>query len=883
MSSFDRASTGLAGLDAILDGLRWGDNVVWQVEDIADYRHMARALVKQARRQRCRVVYLRFGQHPPILDPGPDIIEYQLDAALGFESFSSQIHAIATQEGKRVCYLFDSLSDLLSAWATDLMIGNFFRVTCPYLFRLDTIAYFALIRNRNSYATIARIRETTQLLLDLFSIEGEIYVHPLKVWNRYSPTLFLPHARQGDSFVPITSSTQTAQIFSRFQNRGPGSVQRKIDYWDRVFLDAEELLAHKRQGKNDTAEQEMVMADQLTRMVLGREERILEMARRYLTLEDLVEMRNRLVGSGFIGGKSVGLILARKILESDPARDWCRHLEPHDSFYIGSDVFYTYLVENQCWELRQQQKVEENYFRLAPLLRERIQEGIMPAVIKEQLGQMLDYFGQAPVIVRSSSLLEDGFGNAFAGKYESVFCVNQGDSCQRYTNFEQAVKTIYASTMNEDALAYRLQRGMADSDEQMALLVQRVSGSMHSAYFFPHLAGVAMSHNPYAWHEDMDPEAGMLRLVVGLGTRAVDRVDDDYPRIVALDKPTLQPLSDPEELGRCSQHKLDVLDLVHNEWAAVNLSAVTGQLSARSWWREVAAPDYQVINRCREMGLPVPNAWILSFPELLQGEFPALMRELLRTLATAYAYPVDTEFTANFDDMGQLRINLLQCRPLQTSPAGRADRLNLEYDPDRLLFATRRHTMGGSISLPLARVIYVEPEAYNALPVNDRYQVARLVGRLNRIFVDREEYPYMLIGPGRWGSSTPSLGIPVSFAEICNARVLVEVAREEGGFTPELSFGTHFFQDLVETRIFYVALFPGKAEAVFDPARLDPLPGRLEDYLPGYDKWGTVVKVYDLVRAGTRLWLQSDMDSHRTVCFFANLTSGDPVPDPSRV
>lgn len=883
MSSFDRASTGLAGLDAVLDGLRWGDNVVWQVEDIADYRNMARAFVEQARSQHFRVVYLRFGQHPPILDPGPEIIEYQLDAALGFETFSSQIHNIATQEGKRVCYVFDSLSDLLSAWATDLMIGTFFQVTCPYLFRLDTIAYFALIRNRNSYATIARIRETTQLLLDLFSFEGEIYVHPLKVWNRYSPTMFLPHARQGESFVPITSSTRTAQIFSRFQNRGPGSVQRKIDYWDRVFLDAEELLNDKRQGKNDTAEQETIMVDRLARMVLGRDERMLELARRYLTLEDLVEMRNRLVGSGFIGGKTVGMILARKILESDVARDWCRHLEPHDSFYIGSDVFYTYLVENQCWELRQQQKMEENYFRLAPLLRERILKGIMPEVIKDQLGQMLDYFGQSPVIVRSSSLLEDGFGNAFAGKYESIFCVNQGNPSERYDNFEQAVKTIYASTMNEDALAYRLQRGMADSDEQMALLVQRVSGSMHSAYFFPDLAGVAMSHNPYAWHEDMDPEAGMLRLVVGLGTRAVDRVDDDYPRIVALDKPTLQPLSDPEELSRCSQHKLDVLDLARNEWASINLSAITGQLSGLPWWKEVAAPDYQVINRYRETGRPAPNAWILSFPELFQGEFPVLMRELLRTLATAYDYPVDTEFTANFDDQGQLRINLLQCRPLQTNPGEQAHRPTPEFDPARLLFATRRSTMGGSIGLQLARVIYVEPDAYNALPINDRYQVARLVGRLNRIFADREEYPYMLIGPGRWGSSTPSLGVPVSFAEICNARVLVEVAREEGGFMPELSFGTHFFQDLVETRIFYVALFPGKTETVFNPVQLDKLSGRFDEYLPGYDKWGTVVKVYDLVRAGTQLWLQSDIDSGQTVCFFTNSNTGNPVTVPSRV
>lgn len=869
MSSFDRASTGLAGLDTILDGLRWGDNVVWQVEDIADYRHITAHFVRQALEQKYRVVYLRFGQHDPIISSHPAIKEYQLDPTLGFESFSSQVHAIATQEGERVCYVFDCLSDLLSAWATDLMIGNFFRVTCPYLFKLDTIAYFALIRNRNSFATIARIRETTQLLLDLFRIEGEVYVHPLKVWNRYSPSMFLPHVQQGESFVPITSSTQTTEIFARFQNRGPGSVEGKIDYWDRVFLNAEELLVEKKLGHQVDPEAEQAMIDQLARMVLGREERMLELARRCLSLADLVEMRNRLVGSGFIGGKSVGMILARKILESDAKMDWGRHLEPHDSFYIGSDVYYTYLVENQCWELRQQQRHPDDYFRLAPLLQEKILQGVMPEVIKEQFGQMLDYFGQAPVIVRSSSLLEDGFGNAFAGKYESVFCVNQGDPQERYANFEKAVRTVYASTMNEDALAYRRLRGLADSDEQMALLVQRVSGAMHSSYFFPDLAGVAMSHNLYTWHEDMDPKAGMLRLVVGLGTRAVDRVDDDYPRLIALDRPTLQPVSDPEESARYSQRQVDLLDLAANEWSTLRLESLIGQLSGLPWWKDVAERDYTTISRFREMGRPAPaSAWILSFPELLRGEFPALMKAMLETLAAAYAYPVDTEFTANYDREGKIRINLLQCRPLQTYTSVASSRPDRDGAHAQMLFSTRGNTMGVSQPQRLEKVVYVRPNAYHHLASNDKYQVARLLGRLNRSLADRDHNPYMLIGPGRWGSSTPSLGVPVSFAEICNAAVLVEVAGEEAGFMPELSYGTHFFQDLVETRISYVAIFPGKSAVIYHPELLTQADNQLTGYLPEHGQWQEVIHVSDLSASGREMWLETDISTQRTICCF---------------
>jgi hypothetical protein len=611
------------------------------------------------------------------------------------------------------------------------------------------------------------------------------------------------------------------------------------------------------------------MVDKLCRMVLGRDEYLLKLAQRYFGLEDLLEIRNRLVGSGFIGGKAVGMLLAQKILASDKNMNWLDYLEPHDSFYIGSDVFYTYLVENHCWELRQQQKSAENYFSLAEPLREKIINGAMPEVIVDQFKQMLDYFGQSPIIVRSSSLLEDGFGNAFAGKYESIFCINQGNPQERYIYFENAVKTIYASTMNEDALAYRLQRGMADSDEQMALLVQRVSGSLHDKYFFPDLAGVAMSHNPYAWREDMDPRAGMVRLVLGLGTRAVDRVDDDYPRLLALDKPTVRPDSNPEDAGCYTQRKVDVLDLVKNEWSSESLSDLAGLLSALRWWKSVAVPDHRTMKRLREMGRSVPDLWNLAFDEFLKGEFPPLMQTMLQTLEEAYDYPVDTEFTVNFDLEGKLRINLLQCRPLQTNKVQESRLHTFAIDQSRLLFSTYRNAMGGSLQQKIDRVVLVDPESYIRLPVNDKYQVARLVGRLNRLFNEREKYSYMLIGPGRWGSSTPSLGLPVSFAEICHASVLVEVAREEDGLMPELSFGTHFFQDLVETRIFYVALFPGAEKVVFEPARLIEFKNEFVDWLPEYEKWQEVIKVYDISASGQELWLDADIKSQQTHCFFS--------------
>ena len=128
--------------------------------------------------------------------------------------------------------------------------------------------------------------------------------------------------------------------------------------------------------------------------------------------------------------------------------------------------------------------------------------------MEEQFVRLLEYYGQDPIVVRSSSILEDGFGNAFAGKYETVFCSNSGDLEQRLEEFENAVRTVYASTMNRSALDYRSRRGLEERDEQMALLVQRVSGSYYGEYYMPCVAGVGYSFSPYRFMEELDPQAG---------------------------------------------------------------------------------------------------------------------------------------------------------------------------------------------------------------------------------------------------------------------------------------------------------------------------------------------------------------------------------------
>ena len=847
MSLSNKVSTGIHGFDQSIDMLRLGDNVVWQAQSIEDYLQVVAPFVRQAMADGRRLVYFRFGQHKPLLAEGEPSIMYEVDASKGFESFATKIHNIIEKEGLKVFYVFDCLSDLLEFWYSDLMIGNFFRVTCPFLYRLDTVAYFALLRGGHTHSTIARIRETTQILLDIYTDNDKLYIHPLKVWERYSPTMFFPHLIDGENAVSITSSADASTLFS-----GLGSIGQPQDYWDITLDRARAMLEHDEAAQSE-------MKELLISLMIGRNPRMSDLADRYFSLRDILDIAALEIGTGFIGGKSVGMLLARKILEKDASNFTKTCWEPHDSYYLGSDIFYTYIVQNGWWDLRVKQKTAEGYFTLAAELREKLLQGKFPDTIREQFYQMLEHYGQSPIIVRSSSLLEDNFGNAFAGKYESVFCANQGSPEERFEAFERAVRIVYASSMGDDALAYRQSRGLAETDEQMAILVQRVSGDHYGDLFFPHIAGVGHSSNIYVWNKDMDMNAGMLRLVFGLGTRAVDRVSGDYAKIVPLDHPEKGPPITYGEEGKFSQHKADVLNLRKNNLTEMPINDLLDR-DMKTDKTTFFSTDYDRLARLREAGRRITSApQMLDFKKLLtETTFPDLARMVLSTLETAYNYPVDIEFTANFKPNGDYRFNLLQCRPLQTKGLGAAVKMP---DPEQknIFFSSVGNFMGGNARLPLDYVIFIKAEEYLRVPEREKYQVARLIGALNHSLRD---YSVMLIGPGRWGTTTPSLGVPVHFSELCNMTALCELSYRQAGFMPELSFGSHFFQDIVESGIFYAAIFDGNPEVMFRPELVLNSDNLLEEFLPKERALSRVIHLSKI----DRLTLYSDIISQKVLC-----------------
>jgi len=844
----DRVSTGIRGFDQVIDDLRLGDNVVWQVDSISDYREMVGLYAARALSDHRNIIYFRFGSHAPLITSNPDIKTYNVDPSAGFESFANTVHNLIAQEGRRAFYIFDCLSNLLEHWHSDLIIGDFFKVTCPYLYELDTIAYFAIFRNVHTFSTIAGIRETTQLLLDLYKLNGNCYIHPLRVWQRYSPTMFFPHQIIGQQAIGITASAEAAELFSNI-SRG----EDRPDHWITIFSKAKEVLGMG-------SEQQEKTKNLLLAMLMGTEERMQRLCQKYFTLKDILAIASREIGSGHIGGKSVGMLVARKILEVEDKERFMPYLEAHDSFYIGADVFYTYIVQNGWWRLRTRQKTPEGFFSMAPDLKEKLLHGSFPVNIQEQFVRMLEYFGQSPLIVRSSSLLEDNFGNAFAGKYESVFCANQGTPGERYAAFSKAVRIVYASTMNPDALSYRMNRGLAERDEQMAILVQRVSGDYHQDAYFPHIAGVGNSSNLYVWDESVDMDAGMLRLVFGLGTRAVDRTVGDYAKIVTLDDPTRIPLMNYEDLKKFSQHDVDVISLSENKLTSRYFEDVLSH-DIKTDKNLFISHDYEAERRLRERGRKSAKApLLLDFHQLLHAtEFPLLMKEILSKLADIYAYPVDIEFTGNFTKDRRFKVNLLQCRPLQTRGLGMAIKMPVLEDPDDCFFSTKGSFMGGNMRLPIEYVVYVHPKTYLARSEQGKYEVARQIGIINGALRGKS---VILMGPGRWGTTTPALGVPIHFSEISNMAIVCEVASKETGLMPEVSYGSHFFQDLVETGIFYVAIFDGEKDVVFHPERVLNEKNLLSEIVPECADFSDVIHI-----AGTGgMEIYSDIVSQSLLC-----------------
>lgn len=836
MAAFDRISSGISEMDTALDNIRLGDNVVWRVSDLSEFKLFMEPYIKQAIEDKRNIIYFRFASHEPLLEERLEIKRIDVPLSHRFETFTVDIHNEIEKAGRDAFYVFDCLSELQVAWATDLMMGNFFRVTCPFLFILDTVAFFPIIRGKHSVQAINKILDTTQLFLDVYSDKKNIYVRPEKVWNRNSDTMFLPHTYNPESgeFRPILDGVKSSRFYQTLGLAQRSAEEQYSDSWDKYFIRVKML---RENGIDITKE-----CSRMCNIMMTRDAKMREMVKKNFTPEDYFAVRDHMVGTGMIGGKSCGMLLARAIIRNKEP-DISEVLEPHDSFYVGSDMYYTYIVDNNLWDIRIKQRTEEGYFTLADEFASRIMEGSFSSAMREQFIRIIEYYGQDPYIIRSSSILEDGFGNAFAGKYESVFCANRGSLEERLNEFEHAIKVVYASSMSLSALDYRNRRGLAGRDEQMALLIQRVSGSYYGNYYMPCAAGVGYSYSPYRIMKDTDPTAGMLRLVMGLGTSAVDRTEGSYPRIVNLDMPEKSSYSSSADKHKFSQGKAEVINMTTRELEKMSYEKMEQDIP-KYLEKILLEHDTEAESRLREMGRRREVKFISCKGLVANSPLMDQMRRMLHRIQEEYEYPVDTEFTINISENGEYSIDLLQCRPLQVQKGKTGNVVPEDIPEERILLESVGTSMGISKTSSLDLIVYVDPVKYYELPFKDKDLVAKLIGKINWHYRDMDKH-MMLIVPGRVGTTSPELGVPTSFADISAYDIICETEESRAGYNPELSYGSHIFQDLVEAEILYTAIFQGEKTKKYSPEKLTSSKDLINEF-DYSDVLEGVIHIYDV-------------------------------------
>lgn len=836
MAAFDRISSGISEMDTALDNIRLGDNVVWRVSDLSEFKLFMEPYIKQAIEDKRNIIYFRFASHEPLLEERLEIKRIDVPLSHRFETFTVDIHNEIEKAGRDAFYVFDCLSELQAAWATDLMMGNFFRVTCPFLFILDTVAFFPIIRGKHSVQAINKILDTTQLFLDVYSDKKNIYVRPEKVWNRNSDTMFLPHTYNPESgeFRPILDGVKSSRFYQTLGLAQRSAEEQYSDSWDKYFIRVKML---RENGIDITKE-----CSRMCNIMMTRDAKMREMVKKNFTPEDYFAVRDHMVGTGMIGGKSCGMLLARAIIRNKEP-DISEVLEPHDSFYVGSDMYYTYIVDNNLWDIRIKQRTEEGYFTLADEFASRIMEGSFSSAMREQFIRIIEYYGQDPYIIRSSSILEDGFGNAFAGKYESVFCANRGSLEERLNEFEHAIKVVYASSMSLSALDYRNRRGLAGRDEQMALLIQRVSGSYYGNYYMPCAAGVGYSYSPYRIMKDTDPTAGMLRLVMGLGTSAVDRTEGSYPRIVNLDMPEKSSYSSSADKHKFSQGKAEVINMTTRELEKMSYEKMEQDIP-KYLEKILLEHDTEAESRLREMGQRREVKFISCKGLVANSPLMDQMRRMLHRIQEEYEYPVDTEFTINISENGEYSIDLLQCRPLQVQKGKTGNVVPEDIPEERILLESVGTSMGISKTSSLDLIVYVDPVKYYELPFKDKDLVAKLIGKINWHYRDMDKH-MMLIVPGRVGTTSPELGVPTSFADISAYDIICETEESRAGYNPELSYGSHIFQDLVEAEILYTAIFQGEKTKKYSPEKLTSSKDLINEF-DYSDVLEGVIHIYDV-------------------------------------
>ena len=519
---------------------------------------------------------------------------------------------------------------------------------------------------------------------------------------------------------------------------------------------------------------------------------------------DDAEFAPMIFGSGTIGGKGRSLLFAlRKIRNSGDTQ--LSNTKIPESIYFSIDIFHQFLESVPSVDLlisQNEPEVLEAVFLETPL------PGIVTEAVKKFLLEMHD-----PVVIRSSSRLEDSEKHSFAGKYLTTFMSNDSPSIEeRVKIVEREIRKIYSRIYFPQASSYRKKHGLGDDD--MGIIVMRMSGKWHDRYYYPTIAGVGYSQNFRRWNKRVKQKDGVLRIVFGLGTMSTKR---GYARTVSLTNAYLRPEgSYPEKIAAHSQEKFHVIDRENpNELTTLDIKKEWPQLIQHHADFEAYAQVYSYDSEGGSLSslmsttkkIEVGSKVCLTFDNFPQKypHFFERMKKTLPLLESSMGLPADIEFA--YEPMED-SFCLIQSRPCWCQTCAENETPDLT-GKRIILKADRMVTPGVIKNIPF--LVYVDHRIYYSNP--DFFGVARGIGEINDKMNSQK---YIFVSPGRVGSSNPELGVPVRYNELTNCVCIVELGIPRLGFMPELSYGTHFFSDLAVDEVLYMPVFDGESNNSID-------------------------------------------------------------------
>ena len=522
------------------------------------------------------------------------------------------------------------------------------------------------------------------------------------------------------------------------------------------------------------------------------------------------------IGDGSLGGKGRGLAFIGAMVKRYPKLE-------SDNFAVNipktvvicTDIFDEFMETNELYPVALGDADDETILRY--FLR-----ASLPSRLIEDLMAFFDVV-KSPIAVRSSSLLEDSHYQPFAGIYSTYMVPKIEEKCDMLRTVSDAIKAVYASVFYKDSKAYMTATSNLIDQEKMAIVLQEVVGSRYNDHFYPTMSGVARSLNFYPIGNEK-AEDGIANIALGLGKYIVDggqtlRFSPRHPH-------SILQMSTMDFALRETQTRFYALDLKNMAEAfsvddAFNLVKLGLKDADAEGSLKYIVSTYDPYDQIIRDGYYPGGRKILSFVNILQHDvFPLAdtLDQILRIGQQEMGRPVEIEFAVNMDPSDHTRATfyLLQIRPIVDNKEIMDEDLSLVKNEETILSSTS--VLGHGIVGDVQDIIYVKTGAFNS---SNNQLIAYEIEKMNRSFTDQEK-GYVLVGPGRWGSSDSWLGIPVKWPHISNARVIVECGLENYRVDP--SQGTHFFQNLTSFGVGYFTVNPFKGDGWFDEAFLNAQP-----------------------------------------------------------